>query len=429
LPTEVGHSSILPEANGVLFATTESTFRVAKMLIFLHIPKTGGTSITNLLRAVLSPSINVEGPESLRRFLHLSDGDLRALRLAYGHMPYGLHGLSTVNCRYFVFMREPVDRILSSYYYIRRTPEHPLFPKVRNGMTLLDYVRDVTLFSYDDNRQTRQLARYDITDALTSACYWWTAIPAGKVMREHLRQAQESLRMCEFVGLFEEFEQDVLTLFHHLALPKPAEVPRLKETVGRPSVDELGRQVVDEIRDRNVLDIELYEYARALYRARKGKGSLGLRCPVGASGLEGSMTEIARIPLSRIASLGQASVTIHPDAVTLVTAPEQWAYSAEAKFDVPGIESESRILKIGLEVESGVLGVGWLHEDQADWVTRASATGGRGAKELSLLIPAHTRRGKLVFDNWTEGDEPARGVIRSITILENRSQVVTEIQR
>jgi hypothetical protein len=135
------------------------------------------------------------------------------------------------------------------------------------------------------------------------------------------------------------------------------------------------------------------------------------------------MTEIARIPLSLIAPVGQASVTAHQDTVTLVTAPKQWAYSAEVRFDVPGIERDSRMLKIGLEVESGVLGVGWLREDEADWVTRASAT--RSAKELSLIIPAHTRGGKLVFDNWTEGDEPARGVIRSITIAATRTVVMS----
>jgi hypothetical protein len=131
------------------------------------------------------------------------------------------------------------------------------------------------------------------------------------------------------------------------------------------------------------------------------------------------MSEIAGVPLSRVAPVGKASVISHLQAITLVTAPEQWAYSAEAKFDVPGIESESRILKIGLEVESGVLGVGWLQEDQADWVTRASATPESSQKELILVLPAQTRGGKLVFDNWTAGGKPARGVIRSITIVEN----------
>jgi len=243
------------------------------MLIFLHIPKTGGTSITNLLQPVLSPSINVEGPESLRKFLDLSDAELRAMRFAYGHMPYGLHELTRADCKYFVFLREPVDRVLSNYYYIKRARAHPMFPKLRDGMTILDFMRDP---SFDDNRQTRQLARYPLTDALTSAHYWWTAIPTGLTEREHLRQAQETLGMCEFVGFFEKLKPDIATLLHRLNLPKRLALPRSQETIGRRSVDALDRRVVEEVRERNVLDIELYEHARALYW-NKEKASFSYR--------------------------------------------------------------------------------------------------------------------------------------------------------
>ena len=38
-------------------------------------------------------------------------------------------------------------------------------------------------------------------------------------------------------------------------------------------------------------------------------------------------------------------------------------------------------------------------------------------KKLSLQIPAQIRRGKLIFDNWTESGQPARGVIRKINIV------------
>src|SRR5262249_5965850 len=145
---------------------------------------------------------------------------------------------------------------------IKRAPAHPMFPKLRDGMTILDFMRDP---SFDDNRQTRQLARYPITDALTSAHYWWTAIPTGLTAREHLGQAQETLETCEFVGFFEKLELDVATLSHRFKLPKRLKLPRAQETIGRPSLDELDRGVVEEIRERNILDIELYEHARALY--------------------------------------------------------------------------------------------------------------------------------------------------------------------
>ena len=126
------------------------------------------------------------------------------------------------------------------------------------------------------------------------------------------------------------------------------------------------------------------------------------------------MNEITTVPLARIAALHEGTIGAQLEGVAFVSDSHQWAYSAEAEFSIPGIESDSRMLKIGLELESGILGVGWLHDNQTDWVAYASAT--RGAKEVRLMIPAHTRVGKLVFINWTEGGKPARGIIRSITI-------------
>jgi organic radical activating enzyme len=129
------------------------------------------------------------------------------------------------------------------------------------------------------------------------------------------------------------------------------------------------------------------------------------------------MSEIVRVPLSRISPVGEGRLTPRPDALGLESDPRQWAYSAEAAVDLPGIEREQRTVRIELEVESGVLGVGWLRRDGSAWVTRASAARGPGTTELQLVIPARTEGGKLVFDNWTAGGKPARGVVRRITIM------------
>jgi MoaA/NifB/PqqE/SkfB family radical SAM enzyme len=129
------------------------------------------------------------------------------------------------------------------------------------------------------------------------------------------------------------------------------------------------------------------------------------------------MTELASIPLSRMSPLGRGIVRSRTGAVALVSDRRQWTYCAEAAFPLPGIETEARTIRIEVEVQSGVLGVGWLRWDEADWVTRTSASGGAGAMELKLTVPARTSGGKLVFDNWTPGGQPVRGVVRSITVM------------
>jgi hypothetical protein len=136
------------------------------------------------------------------------------------------------------------------------------------------------------------------------------------------------------------------------------------------------------------------------------------------------MTEIVEIPLSRIAPIGKGTLISHRDFSTLITAPEQWAYSAELSCDFPGSETDSFILEIELAVKSGVLGAGWLDNSHLNWITRASAT--RGAKKLSLVIPGRARSGKLIFDNWTSGDEPAQAEIQSAKIVTTQTLVMPD---
>lgn len=134
------------------------------------------------------------------------------------------------------------------------------------------------------------------------------------------------------------------------------------------------------------------------------------------------MSQDITVPLAQISPHGEATVTTRPDGVALVTDSRQWAYSAEAEFEIPSTENEPRILKICVEVESGVLGVGVLQENRSSWVVRGSAREGATVKEVSLLIPGQTRPGRIVFDNWTEGGKPARGVIRTIKIISDERE-------
>jgi hypothetical protein len=81
--------------------------------------------------------------------------------------------------------------------------------------------------------------------------------------------AKETLRSCDFVGLYDNFVQDVYELFGRLGLPRPLEIPRVLESFGRPRVAELEPHVVAEIRKEHIFDCELYEYARRLKDSRK----------------------------------------------------------------------------------------------------------------------------------------------------------------
>src|SRR5258708_15587684 len=94
------------------------------------------------------------------------------------------------------------------------------------------------------------------------------SFPAGTIKNEHFQMAKDVLGFCDFVGLQERFEEDVVELYAQLGLPRPAEI-RSFLTGGRPAVADLEPTVAAAIREHNLLDIQLYEYARNLRERRR----------------------------------------------------------------------------------------------------------------------------------------------------------------
>lgn len=227
-------------------------------VIFLHIPKTGGTTVWNLLSSTAKPAFNVARPDSLRQFLNFSHDEVRAYGLIYGHMPYGLHSLLPQKCKYAVFLRDPVDRVISAYYYIKRVPEHGLYQKIQEGMTLSEYALTVEV----DNKHTRYLGGYDILEMLDDSSSWWNL--TGNIGLEHLERAKKNLQGCDFIGFCEDLDRDMSELFLTLGRTPPIMVPRINQTSDRPKLHDVDKRTIDEIRQRNILDVQLYEYARQL---------------------------------------------------------------------------------------------------------------------------------------------------------------------
>ena len=141
------------------------------------------------------------------------------------------------------------------------------------------------------------------------------------------------------------------------------------------------------------------------------------------------MAKIVDIPVSSLQAAGDGVLTPRAEAALLVTDPQQWAFSARASFEVPGLAESSRAIRVGVEVERGILGVGWVVPDGSDWVTRTSASAGSGLQELMLELPAGTEGGSLVFDNWTQGGRSAQGVIHRIEIVEIEKPAVLSRKR
>jgi Sulfotransferase family len=224
-----------------------------RMLVSIHLPKTGGSTLTAILRANFREVLAISGPQDIRAFLQMSSARRSAYPAVAGHMPLGIDRYVTVPCKYIIFVREPVDHAISSYYYVLRTPANPQHERA-SKMSLREYAES-DVWPINDNPQTRWLSS-DWTRILDPSRRRMSASPGTL----ELQQAKASIDRCDVVGLYDRFEECVRLCCDRFGLTCGT-IPRLNATAGRPAVRDVDPEVRAIIRERRRLDCELHEYA------------------------------------------------------------------------------------------------------------------------------------------------------------------------
>jgi len=228
------------------------------VILYLHIPKAAGTTLNTILaqkflrRGVYTIHNTKTAVEELAG---LNDAKREKLQFVNGHFAYGLHEALGRPFEYITMLREPVDRVVSHYYYVLRNPAHYLHKHVTSKkMSLKDYAL-AGLTKEIDNGQVRLMAGAFYRD------------PYGQCSRELLEQAKENLKNhFAVVGLAERFDETLLLLGERYGW-KDMFYARQNATVDRPRLDELPEDAIEAIRAANPLDLELYVFASELFDA------------------------------------------------------------------------------------------------------------------------------------------------------------------
>ncbi len=218
-------------------------------IIFVHIPKTGGMSFVPIITRNFHRKsvINLDGPlvSCAARLNALPEQTRAAIKCIYGHVPYGLHDSLARAAVYITLLRNPVDRMVSAYYYSLRRPEWGFHEDIiKQRLSLHDFVAGEASEELH-NGQTRMLSGSDepvcTADALNMA-------------RRNLSQ--------EFVlaGLTERFDESVLLCRRLLGLGGGF-YQRKNVNRHRPPLHEIPPRTVALIEKRNSLDVELYDVA------------------------------------------------------------------------------------------------------------------------------------------------------------------------
>ena len=178
--------------------------------IFVHIPKTAGSTLRTLITANYAPHevLSLYGDD--RKVLadataHIGRTD--PFQLIQGHAPYGIHRLLGLGgARYFTFMRDPVSRFMSDVAMGVRHPSHGFHHILAApGLTREERIGKALELTYYRNNITQFLSGSFCTEAISMSL---------------LNTAIDNLWSSEFIGLTEDFEASLLIMGRKLGWKK-----------------------------------------------------------------------------------------------------------------------------------------------------------------------------------------------------------------
>lgn len=170
--------------------------------IFIHIPKTAGSTLRTLITENYAADevLSLYGdPKEILVAAAAQMGRTDTYRLIQGHTPYGTHRfLGIREPRYFTFLRDPVERLLSDIAHATRDEEHRFHRELAASGLSEDQRISVAL----DIPYYRNAIAHYVSGTFTTETISMT----------QLGVAIDNLWASEFVGVSEQFEVSLLIM-------------------------------------------------------------------------------------------------------------------------------------------------------------------------------------------------------------------------
>ena len=220
-----------------------------------HIPKTAGTSLKSLVSKHNPDSVLIYGNE-----LSIGNPNIEFISkfrakaspsLVMGHFSYGAHRLLGTQPKYITMLRDPIERVISLYYFLKNVENIPFNTIFNQNISLENFA------SKEDSEQVNN-----------HMCRIISGVPPemGMNLNEKwlLNLAIHNLHThFVLIGTVDESDRFINALSKLLNWPD-SKLPKNNMT---PNKDmRISSNAVEIIKKRNSLDIQLYEYVKQLER-------------------------------------------------------------------------------------------------------------------------------------------------------------------
>ncbi len=233
-------------------------------LIFLHITKTAGTTLKSILKDRFHPKTIVTIQQNLNHpdfndilyddFVKLAPAQKNNIRFMRGHFAFGIHEHLHRPFKYITMFRDPVERAVSWYYFVKQNPDSE------------DYKRFVV---NSDGFEDFVGKGYGGTNSQMRVLLTKEQLKKSNDDKELLKVAIDNIEKYFTVfGFAEKFDESLIHFKRTLGWSCLPVYTSRNITANRPLVADLPQSTVNVVKERNWADILMYEHAMRLFKNR-----------------------------------------------------------------------------------------------------------------------------------------------------------------
>jgi galactose-3-O-sulfotransferase len=217
------------------------------MLIFLHIPKTGGSTLNPVLDwNYQDKSHMITRYTQIAPFINLSEKEKGQYRVLMGQIFFGIHQYIAQDCTYITMLRHPIKRLISQYHYINIRKE-----KLGESQSDMSIEQFLEIEAFQAYMQLNLIAGGDSLDEALRR-----PLPANALERAKINIEAH----FPVVGIVNRYDESLLLMKQALGW-KRAFYTRQNVNVGHPSFEDFSKATQRMIEQVCAPELALFEYA------------------------------------------------------------------------------------------------------------------------------------------------------------------------